>query len=207
MSKAEEWPSPAYAIRTPRVTLRAYDRGDVDDVHAMIRANVDALRPWMPWIEDDSPDRARRAEMLRRFRGLFDLGQDFIYGIFDRGDGRCLGGCGLHPRTTAGALEIGYWVARDRWGQGIATEVAGALTRVAFEVMKADRVEIRVAPENTRSLAVPRKLRFTEEGTLRGVGAGRNGKPNVDLVVFSMLPSELRGSPAAAVAIETERFA
>lgn len=207
MAKGEEWPTPAYVVRAPRVVLRAYERGDVDNVHAAIRENLQALRPWMPWVDEDPPERSARVEILRRFRGLFDLGQDFIYGIFDRTDGRCLGGSGLHPRTTAGALEIGYWVVKDRWGQGIATEVAGALTRVAFEIMEADRVEIRVAPDNARSIAVPRKLGFVEEGCLRGVGAGRGGRPNVDLVVFSMLPSELAKSPAAKVAIDTEPFA
>src|SRR5690606_18884570 len=126
---------------------------------------------------------------------------------FDATDGRMLGGTGLHPRTSPGALEIGYWIVADRWGEGLATEVAGALTRVGFEVMGAERMEIRVDPSNTRSLSIPRKLGYREEGTLRGIGEPRGGDPaRVDLTVFGMLPSELAQSPAAALPIRTESF-
>jgi RimJ/RimL family protein N-acetyltransferase len=201
------WPHPAYAVYTPRLVIRCWDRGDVDAMHEAIRANIASFGPWMPWTAQEPLDRAARVERVRRYRGLFDLGEDFIYGIFDARDGRVLGGCGLHPRTSAGALEIGYWIVGDRWGEGLATEVAGALTRVGFEIMGADRMEIRVDPANTRSLSIPRKLGYREEGTLRGTGEPRGGSPTrVDLTVFSMLPSELAESAAAAIAIRTEGF-
>jgi RimJ/RimL family protein N-acetyltransferase len=205
-TRSQSWPHPAYAIHTPRLTIRAYERGDVDAVHDGVIANADALRPWMPWVDEEPLTRDARVELLRRFRGVFDLGQDFIYGIFDRESGRFVGGCGLHPRQSAGALEIGYWIVQDRWGQGLATETASALTRVGFEVMEAERVEIRVEPDNARSLAVPRKLGFKEEGRLRAVGDGRGGRPHVDLMVFGLLPYELSASAASKVEISVERF-
>ncbi|HJL14255.1 MAG TPA: GNAT family N-acetyltransferase [Sandaracinaceae bacterium LLY-WYZ-13_1] len=186
---AEEWPSPAYVIRTPRLVVRCYERGDVDGVHEAVRANVEALRPWMPWIENEPLSRADRAEQLRAFRGLFDAGRDFLYGIFDRADGRYLGGCGLHPRVGPGGLEIGYWIAEDRWGRGLASEAATALTRVGFDWMGAERMEIRVAPANARSLSIPRKLGYREEGRLRGIGpTGPDGRQ--DLLVFGRLAAE-----------------
>src|SRR5690606_36339696 len=118
----------------------------------------------------------------------FDLGQDFVYGVFDRSDGSFVGGAGLHPRIGAGMLEIGYWIVRERWGEGLATEAAAALTRAGFEIMGAHRMEIRVAPDNARSLAIPRKLGYREEGVLRGVGDPRgSARAPVDLVVFGML--------------------
>ncbi len=202
-----DWPQPAYAITTSRLVIRCYERGDVDAVHDAVLANAEALRPWMPWIDDEPLERATRAEMVRRFRGRFDLGQDFVYGVFDRASGRFVGGAGLHPRTSPGALEIGYWIVQERWGEGLATEAAAALTRVGFDVMEADRIEIRVAPDNARSLAIPRKLGYREEGRLRGVGDARgSSRARVDLVVFGMLRSELRASPAASVAVRTEPF-
>ena len=40
-----------------------------------------------------------------------------------------------------------------------------------------ERIEIRVDPANEASLAIPRKLGFVEEGTMRGVFHGADGKP------------------------------
>lgn len=200
------WPSPAYVVRTERLVLRCYERADVDAVHDGVLANAEALRPWMPWIAKEPLSRLERAELLRAFRGAFDLGRDFVYGVFDADGGAYLGGCGLHPRVSPGALEIGYWIVKDRWGQGLATELAGALTRVGFEHMDADRMEIRIVPDNARSLAVPRKLGYREEGCLRAVGPEAPDGTCADLVVFGMLQHELSGSPAAAVDMEIETF-
>ena len=199
------WPPPAYVVKTPRLVLRCYERDDVAAAHAGVLANLDALRPWMPWIALEPKSFEERAEQLRRFRGRFDIGEDFIYGIFDRVSGAFVGGCGLHPGVGVGAIEIGYWISEDRWGQGLATEAAAALTRVGFERLEATRVEIRVDPENARSLRVPPKLGFSHEGTLRGVGAPRGGR-RADLTVFGMLRDELETSPAGRVAITTEGF-
>lgn len=200
-----EWPEPAYSIRTERLVLRCFERSDVRSVHTAILANVDSLRPWMPWIEHEPLTFAQRAALLRSFRASFDFGDNFVYGVFDRADGRYLGGAGLHPRISSHGLEIGYWIVNDRWGEGLATEAAGALTRVAFDRMEADRVEIRISPRNARSLRVPQKLGYEEEGTLRGVGPHREGLRD-DLVVYGMLPHDFPSSPAAEVSIELEGF-
>ena len=57
--------------------------------------SLDHLRPWMPWATT-SPSISTRVELLRTFRAKFDLGEDFVYAIFDRGESRVLGGTGLH---------------------------------------------------------------------------------------------------------------
>ena len=54
----------------------------------------------------------------------------------------CSAARGLHTRVGDGAFEIGYWVRADAVRQGIATTVAGALTRVGIELGGADRIEI-----------------------------------------------------------------
>ena len=88
-------------------------------------------------------------------------------GIFSRDESRIVGGTGLHPRGGDGSLEIGYWVAVDAIGQGIATEVTAVLTRVGIEIVGLDRVDLQIEPSNERSVNVARKLGFTHEGTLR----------------------------------------
>ena len=106
-----------------------------------------------------------KVDLLRRFRGHFDLGQDFVYGIFSADESAALGGTGLHTRAGDGAFEIGYWIRSDRTRSGPRDRrQAGALTRAAFEVSGVPRVIVRVDPDNAASLAVPRKLGFAEEG-------------------------------------------
>jgi len=54
--------------------------------------------------------------------------------------------------------------------------------------MKLHRVEIRCDPDNLRSRAIPNRLGFTEEGTLRQVAWQYDHF--LDLVVYSLLADE-----------------
>ena len=114
-----------------------------------------------------------------------------------------LGGAGLHPRRGVGALEIGYWMRSARTGRGLTTEAAGALTRVAFEVRGVDRVEIRCDPGNVASAAIPPKLGFTHEATLRRRLQGVNGEGDLrDAMIFSLFASDYPDSPAERSPVE-----
>ncbi len=192
---------PAYRIHTERTVLRCWDPADAPLLKEAIDASLDHLRPWMPWAENEPEDLPAKVARLRRFRAEFDLGQNFIYGIFDREERRVLGGTGLHLRVGPGALEIGYWIRADEIDQGLATEVAAALTRVAFEVEQVNRVEIRCDPANVRSAAVPRKLGFVHEATLRGNSPRADGTYR-DTMVWALLKSEYPESPAARCVVE-----
>jgi RimJ/RimL family protein N-acetyltransferase len=154
----------------------------------------------MPWIASEPEELQTKIERLRRFRGMFDLGQDFIYGIFDADETQVLGGTGLHTRIGADAREIGYWMHKDYLNQGLATEASAALTRVAFEIDRVQRVEIHCDPSNVRSAAVPRKLGFTHDGTLRRRVPFLEEVPR-DSMIWSMFADEYPASPAATADI------
>jgi RimJ/RimL family protein N-acetyltransferase len=131
-----------------------------------IDSSLDHLRPWMPWAHNEPEDLNSKVERLRKWRGLFDLSQDFFYGIFSRDEARVVGGTGLHTRQGPGIREIGYWVRSDSINRGFVTEASSALTRVAFEVDAVARVEIRCDEKNFASAAIPRKLGFVHENTI-----------------------------------------
>ncbi len=182
--------------------VRCWEPRDAPLLKAAIDSSLEHLRPWMPWAHDEPQTLAQKVDLLRMFRGNFDLGEDFVYAIFSRDEAEVLGGSGLHTRVGPGAFEIGYWVSAAAAGQGIATEVTAALTRAGIELAGAQRIEIRVDPSNERSLKVPRKLGFTEEARLRRRLPGRRaGDEPRDAVVFSLLREELAASPAAGVEI------
>jgi RimJ/RimL family protein N-acetyltransferase len=183
--------------------IRCWDPGDAGLLKDAVDSSLDHLRPWMPWAHEAPIPIEQVVDLLRRFRGQFDLGQDFVYGILSGEESEVVGGTGLHTRSGAGSFEIGYWIRANRAGQGLCTEAAAALTRVGFELCGADRIEIRVDPANAASRAIPRKLGFVEEGTLRGVFHGPDGAPQQrDAVVFALLRDELAQSPASTASFE-----
>jgi RimJ/RimL family protein N-acetyltransferase len=191
--------TPPYRIVTERLVLRCWDPQDAPLLKEAVDSSLDELRRWMPWAKHEPQTLAEKVVLLRRFRGRFDLGEDFTYGIFSRDETAVVGGTGLHPRVGQDAFEIGYWIRTSRVGAGLATEAAAALTRVAFELCGVDRVEIRVDPENERSRAIPVRLGFGEEARLRR--RLRYPDPR-DVLVYTLFAEEFVSSRVAATAIE-----
>ena len=146
----------------------------------------------MPWAHDDPQPLEEKVELLREFRGRFDLGQDFVYGIFSADESEARRRHRLPHAARRGRLRDRLLDPRQPGGRRAScTEATAALTRVGFEVCEIERIEIRVDPANAASLAIPRKLGFAEEGTARGVFHGPDGKPRQnDAVVFALLRGE-----------------
>ncbi|RPI87759.1 MAG: N-acetyltransferase [Chloroflexi bacterium] len=157
---------PAYRIETKRTVIRCWNPADAPLFKASIDENIAHLKPFMPWAYNEPEEIDHKVERLRQFRGRFDMGQDFIYAVFNPAETTVLGGTGLHIRGGSDMREIGYWIHKDYTNQGLATEVSAALVKVAFEIDKIRRVEIHCHPQNHQSAAVPRKLGFHHEATL-----------------------------------------
>jgi len=195
--------SPPYRITSERLLIRCWDPADAPLLKDAVDSSLDHLRPWMLWAHQEPQPLAEKVQLLRRFRGRFDLSEDFLYGIFTRDESEVVGGTGLHTRAGDGAFEIGYWIRASRVGQGLATEAAAALTRVAFSACAVDRLEIHVDPANASSSRIPRKLGYAEEATLRRrlpptePGAARRNE-----LVFSLLAEEFAASPLASFPVE-----
>lgn len=195
-----EFSNPAYRIETKRLLVRCYNPSDAALLAQAVTANIEHLRPWMPWVSAEPEPIEEKVQRLKRFRGLFDLGQDFIYGIFNPEETRLLGGTGLHTRLGENQLEIGYWIHKDFVNQGLVTECTAALIKVAFELMHVHRIEIHCDPANLASAAIPRKLGFTHEGTLRAKTPFLDSWS--DSMVWGLLESEYWDSPSAKTEIK-----
>jgi RimJ/RimL family protein N-acetyltransferase len=193
---------PPYRIVTERMVLRCWEPPDARLLKEAVDSSLGELRPWMPWAASEPQPLEEKVQLLRRFRGQFDLGEGFVYGLFSRDEAEVVGGSGLHTRVGAGAFEIGYWIRTSRAGQGLATEVTAALTRVGFELCGADRIEIHVEPANEPSIKIPLKLGYAEEARLRRrLYAAPGGEPR-DAVVFSLFRSDYPASPASSAQLE-----
>ena len=87
----------------------------------------------------------------------------FLWLLATRGrDGQPVGVAGIHPDDDGGA-EIGFWIGRDHWGQGYASEIADAVVGLARS--RGYRpVWALVLPENAASIRVLKKTGFIRDG-------------------------------------------
>ena len=189
-------PKTVYRIETERLVVRCWDPKDAALIQEASAASKEHLLPFMPWAANEPQTVEQKVELMRRFRGMFDRGEDYVYGIFNKDETRALGGTGLHTRLKDNALEIGYWLHKDFINQGYITESSAALTKVAFELYHVDRMEIHCSVENLASASVPRKLGYTHEATRRRLGYA-NGKAT-DSMVWTLFADEYPNTPSAS---------
>ena len=192
--------NPAYRIETDRLVVRCYQPSDTQLLADSVAESVEHLKPWMPWAHAEPEAFEEKKKRMLRFRGMFDLQQDYTYGIFNTDETKLLGGTGLHTRLGADALEIGYWIHKDYANQGLTTESTAALVKVAFEIINIHRIEIHCDPNNLASASIPRKLGFTHEGTLRAKTPFLDGWR--DTMIWGLLKDEYPNSPAVKAQIK-----
>ena len=198
--KEAEFTNPAYRIETKRLVLRCYNPSDAPMLADSVADSLEHLRPWMPWVHNEPEPIEEKVKRLKMFHGMFDLGQDYVYGIFDLEENKLLGGTGLHTRLGDSELEIGYWIHKDHVNQGLITESTAALIKVAFEVIQVHRIEIHCDPANLASASIPRKLGFTHEGTLRA--KTRFLDQWSDSMVWALLDIDYPDSPSSKAEIK-----
>jgi RimJ/RimL family protein N-acetyltransferase len=187
-TSSPRWRAP-HRIETARLDLCAIGPEHVDQAQEVVLRNRDHLLVAMPWARAEPLSVEARMELFQQMRGNFHLGVEFTYAIVDRAAGEFIGGTGFHPRIGPDALEIGYWIDRTLQGKGLVSEAVTALCSVAFEIMKARRLEIRCSPENVRSRAVAQRLGFQLDGVLRDSGYGGSGELE-DKMVWSVIARE-----------------
>ena len=109
---------------------------------------------------------------------------DLPHGIFT--GTQFAGSAGLYKVDYVNKVaRIGYWIDAAYAGKGLGPSAVRALVELAFADLGLNRIEIRCAPANHASRAVPQRLGFTEEGTHREVLALRGSFQ--DLIMYALL--------------------
>ena len=106
--------------------------------------------PW-PYSQDDAESFLALPADPMRPRFLICL----------RDSNAVVGGIGLSGDIE---VELGYWIARDHWGRGYASEAGRAVLALADASLRLPRIRARHALDNSASAAVLRKLGFRSTG-------------------------------------------
>jgi RimJ/RimL family protein N-acetyltransferase len=194
-----------YKIETERLLIRCYEPADALKMQKAIVGSMEHLRPWIPWARQEPRELEWMESVVRMFRGQFDLGQDSVFGIFDKQEMEQIGGTGLHNRIGRDAREIGYWIDVRHINHGYATEAVSALIRVSFEIERLSRVEIRCAPENLASRRIPLRLGFRHELTLKDHATDMHGNP-ADTMVWALSKRDYEESPLKETVLKAYDF-
>jgi RimJ/RimL family protein N-acetyltransferase len=115
-------------------------------------------------------------------------GRGFALAIVDPGSDRPLGSIGCRMARATGVADVGYWVAPDARGRGLATMALRTLTTWVFANLHPARIELLADPGNVASQRVAEKAGFSREGVLRSYHEHRGQR--IDVVMFSLLPTD-----------------
>jgi RimJ/RimL family protein N-acetyltransferase len=177
------------ALQGERVIVRPFRPGDGIAVWEAVEESRSHLTPWLPWVSKHTSP-AESEVFARRAQTRWLSREDLTLGVWEQQTDRFLGGTGLHRiHWDIPAFEIGYWLRVSAEGKGYMTETVRLLCRLAFETLQANRVEIRCDSRNVRSAAIPRRLGFVHEATLRNDNRDPSGELR-DTLVFALIPAD-----------------
>lgn len=177
---------PDPALADERVRLRPWQLSDANAVTAACQDPEIARWVPIPWPYA----REHAVGFIEHALADWAAGLAADFAVTDMGDGRILGAIGLrrdHVAPRSGI--VGYWVARDARGHGVATSAIRLVARWALVKLGMQRVSLYTYVGNVASQRVAQHAGFRFEGTLRNWVEYR-GQPR-DAVMFSLIPEDL----------------
>jgi ribosomal-protein-alanine N-acetyltransferase len=145
---------------TPRLRLRPFAAGDLDDLCGLF-GDPEVMR----YVGNGVRTREETEASLARMAGHWPRLGFGMWALHDKETGRFVGRCGLQPLADTPEVELGYTLHRAFWGRGLAAEASAAALRHGFETVGLPRVVAIALPENAASRRVMEKAGLAFERT------------------------------------------
>jgi RimJ/RimL family protein N-acetyltransferase len=148
-------------LETKRLILRHQVIEDLDDLWALYcNPNITKYIPDAPRSREEAQE-----ELEWHMHGHPERPELGLWATIHKESGKFIGRCGLLPWTIDGQneVEVAYTIAQEYWGQGLATEAAGAILQYGFDHLNLSRLICLVDAENTASQRVAGKIGMTFE--------------------------------------------
>jgi RimJ/RimL family protein N-acetyltransferase len=182
-----------YRIETERLLLEVPDEADAPTLFALVggpdRLEITAGLLW------DGPDEVSETLAFIRQAQTERYGESgFHWAMRDRGGavtpspGTVLGMISARPIGEPGRGDVGYWLGKPYWGQGLMTEALTAVLDLCFADLDQVKVEAEVFTTNPRSMRLVERLGMQLEGTIRSAHFKRGQW--VDAHIYGILREE-----------------
>jgi ribosomal-protein-serine acetyltransferase len=165
------------------------EEADARELHGLIEANRAHLARWLPWAAGQTFEDT--LDFIRGTRSQAKENEGFQTAIVTaKGIAGVIGYVSLDWANRS--TRVGYWLDEGQQGRGTMTAAVRQLADHALTAWRLNRVEIIVATGNRRSRAIPERLDFREEGTLRQFQLV--GGRYLDCISYSMLAADWRAA-------------
>lgn len=146
-----------HILETPRLIVRRWTADDADALHS-ICSDPDVMR----YVGDGAPWSAQRTRQFIEDAVATEQTHGYCrWPLIAKDAGLLAGFCGFIP--AAEGAEIGWRLASQFWGRGLATEAALAVLKYGVETFGFCRVTATVHCDNRASLRVAEKLGMSVE--------------------------------------------
>ncbi|MGD8828199.1 MAG: GNAT family N-acetyltransferase [Gammaproteobacteria bacterium] len=170
-----------FRIDTARLVIRAWRP---EDRPAMERWVADS--EMMRYMSNGEPwPRERVDETLARQARNLEIHGACMGAVELRETGDAIGICGLQPHDIPGQFELGWWIWKDYWGRGLATEAARGAANWGFQIMALPYLVAIAHPDNVASIRVMEKIGM--HFVRRGLGSEMVARlPDIDVVLYEL---------------------
>ena len=146
-------------IETSRLSLRYVSLQDFDRFYGMC-----ADPAVMKYIGDGNVFYWTKEVALKRYKDDISKQDNHEFGnmaVYRKDRDLYIGWCGVDYSKFLDHMELGYRYCRDAWGKGYGTEAASAILTEIYQLTGLDEILACVHPDNTASIRVLEKLRFS----------------------------------------------
>ena len=149
-------------LESERTFLRPYKRSDAEDI-SLVASDPMVYATTYNMPLDFTVDYARRwiCYLAKNRRD----GYGIELGIFEKGTENYIGHCGINSIVkSCKSGNLVYFISRNYWGKGYATEAAKTMLGFGFEQLELERIAGICMEHNTASRRVLEKIGMAYEG-------------------------------------------
>ena len=170
------------------LSLRMFRVSDAPEFFELTIASKTYLREWLGWLDYVESVEDTKQNIEGRIKGVVETG-GFPKSFAIIYDGQIAGTIGFNEIDRGNSCgAVGYWLGEGFQGKGIMMKSLEVLIDYGFSELDLHKIEIRVAPGNVKSRALPERLGFKQEGVIRD--AEWLYDRYVDHVVYGLLREE-----------------
>jgi ribosomal-protein-alanine N-acetyltransferase len=182
-------------LETDRLVIEVPSEADALSLFELVGGeDRDEVTAGLIW---DGPDEIQETiEYIREVRSKPFRDGGFHWAIHDktgeltRSPGTAIGMISARPSEQPGRGDVGYWLGKPYWGQGVMSEALTAVLDFSFYDLDHVKMEAEIFTTNDRSMRLVEGLGMQREGTLRSSRFKRGQW--VDCHIYGILREEWR---------------